>query len=262
MEVRGAVGGAPRRIVSLYPSGTETLYALGLGPSVVGRTSWCPPPAQGEVSPAMGGTKDPDLAAIRAAAPDLVLACRDENRREDVEAIAAFAPVAVTDPRRVADVPFLVRELAALTGADTGVAGELASGIESEIARLTVFRKSRRRAVTFIWRGPWWTLGGDSYATDLLSLCGLDNAFAADPRSYFPVDAAALAAARPDVLLFPDEPFPFAEQHVAALRVEVPAFRLVPGRLFDGSLLTWHGARTLDALRRLPALLQPPVEIR
>ncbi len=262
MEVRGVVRTAPRRIVSLYPSGTETLYEMGLGPNVVGRTSWCPKPGQGEASPVMGGTKDPDLAAIRAAAPDLVLACRDENRREDVEAIAAFAPVAVTDPRRVADVPVLIRELAGLAGAAAETAEALATRIEGAVARLAASTQLRRRAVAFIWRGPWWTLGGDNYATDLLRLCGCDNVFAADTRSYFSIDSPALAAARPDLLLFPDEPFPFAEQHVDALRAEIPAFRLTPARLFDGSLLTWHGARTLDALRRLPALLQPPVEIR
>ena len=134
--MRGAVGGSPRRIVSLYPSGTETLYALGLGDRVVGRTSWCPQPAGGVTISAMGGTKDPDLAAVRSAAPDLVLACRDENRREDVEAIAAFAPVVVTDPRRVADVPTFIRKLAGLTGAAADTAEALATQIEGATARL------------------------------------------------------------------------------------------------------------------------------
>lgn len=210
----------------------------------------------------MGGTKDPDLGAIRAAAPDLVLACRDENRREDVEAIAAFAPVAVADPRRVADVPGFVRDLAAAAAADTAAAGRLAAAIEAGAAALETRPTRRRRALTFIWRGPWWTLGSGSYAADLLRLCGLDNAFASDPRPYFAVDAAALSAARPDILLFPDEPFPFRDHHAASLRAEIPAFRLTPMAFFDGSLLTWHGARTLEALRRLPAILRPPAEIR
>lgn len=210
----------------------------------------------------MGGTKNPDLAALRAAAPDLVLACRDENRREDVEAIAAFAPVAIADPRRVGDVPGFVRGLAEVAGGDAAKANALASLVEDEARKLEFSTEPRRRGVAFIWRGPWWTLGGDCYATDLLRHCGIDNAFAADGRTYFSLEAAAIAAARPDLLLFPDEPFPFNEFHVAALRTEIPALRDVPARLFDGSLLTWHGARTLDALRRLPALLRPPVEIR
>lgn len=248
--------------MSLYPSGTETLYALGAAPRVVGRTSWCPVPAAGPAPPAMGGTKDPDLGAIRAAAPDLVLACRDENRREDVEAIAGFAPVAVADPRRVADVPGLLRDLAAATAADETAAGRLAAAIEDEAAGLEARVVPRRRALTFIWRGPWWTLGSVSYAADILRLCGLDNAFASDPRPYFEVDAAAIATARPDVLLFPDEPFPFRGHHAEALRAEIPVFRLTPMVLFEGALLTWHGARTLEALRRLPAILRPPAEIR
>ena len=262
LELLGASPSPPLRIVSLYPSGTETLYAVGLASRVVGRTTWCPPPSDGAPSPAMRGTKDPDIAAIRASAPDLVLACRDENRREDVEAIASFAPVAVANPRRVADVPEFVRKLAQVAGGEAGRAEALASLIEDESTRLAASAEPRRRGVAFIWRGPWWTLGGDCYATDLLRLCGIDNAFAADRRTYFSLDSAAIAAARPDVLLFPDEPFPFNEFHVAALRTEIPSLREVHSRLFDGSLLTWHGVRTLDALRRLPALLRPLAEIR
>ncbi|MCE9581892.1 MAG: helical backbone metal receptor [Planctomycetes bacterium] len=254
LEFRGTTLAAPpRRIVSLYPSGTETLYALGLASRVVGRTSWCPVPAGGEASPMMGGTKNPDLARIRAAAPDLVLACRDENRREDVEAIEAFAPVLVADPRRVADVAPFVRQLAAAAGGDPKRAEDLAAAIESESAALRP--APRRRAVAFIWRDPWWTLGGNCYPTDLMRLLGLDNAFAAAPRSWFPVDAAAIAAARPEILLFPDEPFRFEQSHVDALRAEIPSLKDIPARLFDGSLLTWHGARTLEALRNLPGLL-------
>ncbi|MEK7466675.1 MAG: helical backbone metal receptor [Planctomycetota bacterium] len=259
LELRGVPPSPPRRIVSLYPSGTETLYSLGLTERVVGRTSWCPPSPGAVV---MGGTKNPDLAAIRASAPDLVLACRDENRREDVEAISEFAPVAVADPRRVADVPAFAKRLAEVAGGEPAKAEALASLIEDESARLAASTEPRRRTVAFIWRGPWWTLGGDCYATDLLRLCGLDNAFAADRRTYFTLDGSEIAAARPDVLLFPNEPFPFNEFHVAALRSEIPALREIPARLFDGSLLTWHGARTLEALRRLPGLLRSPVEIR
>ena len=117
LQFRGALraqAAPPRRIVSLYPSGTETLYGLGLGARVVGRTAWCPVPETGVAPPAMGGTKNPDLARIREAAPDFVLACRDENRREDIEEIERFAPVAVADPRCVADVAPFVRQLARL----------------------------------------------------------------------------------------------------------------------------------------------------
>jgi ABC-type Fe3+-hydroxamate transport system substrate-binding protein len=247
LETRFEQRGRPARIVSLYPSGTETLIALGAGDRVVGRTSWCPGSA-----PAMGGTKNPDLAKIRAAKPDLVLACRDENRREDVEAIEAFAPVAVADPRRVADVPEFVRRVAEIAGTEAAKAEELAVAIEGATARLAAAAKIRRRALALIWKDPWWTLGGDCYATDLLRLCGLDNVFAADPRSYFVLEDAALESARPDVLLLPDEPFRFDDSHAAALAHVAPAV------LFDGSLLTWHGSRTLEALRRLPAELSSP----
>lgn len=254
LALRGTpIAATPRRIVSLYPSGTETLYALGLSERVVGRTSWCPQPDDREPCPAMGGTKNPDLARIQQAAPDLVLACRDENRREDVEAIEKFAPVLVADLRRVADVAPFVRQLAAVSGADSRRGEELAAAIE--IAAASVRPAPLRRAVAFIWREPWWTIGGNCYPTDLLRLLGLENVFAADARSWFALDAADIAAARPDVLLFPDEPFRFDSTHIDALRAAIPLLKHTPARLFDGSLLTWHGARTLEALRRLPEIL-------
>ena len=93
----------PRRIVSLVPSLTELVWWLGAGDLLVGRTRFCTEPAGAvESVPAMGGTKNPDLERIVAARPDLVIANKEENRRDDVVALqAAGLVVHVTDPNSV-----------------------------------------------------------------------------------------------------------------------------------------------------------------
>ena len=247
--------GARRRIVSLYPSATETLYDLGLAAAVAGRTAFCPAPAGIPAPPALGGPKNPEIDRIAALHPDLVVACIDENRREDVEKIEAFAPVFVTHPRSVEDVRLLVERLGETAGAAPDRIGSLTDAISTRLRNLRGRAQPRRRALTFIWRNPWWSFGGGTYASDLLAVCGLDNVFAADPRPYFAVEPALIAGARPDILLFPDEPFPFHQEHLAPILEEFPAFRGLPHRFFDGSLLTWHGSRTARALELLPGIL-------
>jgi ABC-type Fe3+-hydroxamate transport system substrate-binding protein len=238
----------PRRIVCLYPSGTETLAALGAGERLAGRTAYCPAHPG---APAMGGTKNPDLAKILALRPDLVVANVDENRKEDVEALERETRVFVTDPRRAADVPETIRALAQVAGTPPEAAEALAMDAERAIAsrEAAVAGAAPRRAACLIWKDPWWTVGGGTYASDMMRLAGLANVFAALPIPYFPVERAALEAARPDLLLFPDEPFRFTPASAA------PLLDLAPGRFFDGSLLTWHGARTARALAALPGLL-------
>ena len=106
----------PRRIVSLVPSLTEGLFALGLGERVVGVTEWCVHPAEGVAPVAkIGGTKNPDIRSILALRPDLVIANREENRRRDVERLeAAGIRVWVTHPRTVRDGAELLGALADL----------------------------------------------------------------------------------------------------------------------------------------------------
>jgi ABC-type Fe3+-hydroxamate transport system substrate-binding protein len=247
---------SPRgRIVCLYPSGTETLYDLGLASRIVGRTSYCPLPDDGTRPAAIGGTTNPDVAKIREARPDLVIANIDENRREDVEALESFAPVYVTHPVAVADVPGMIEGLGAVTGADPGRARPLADGERRRLRERAGRAVAPRRALVFIWRDPGWTLGGPCYGTDLLRLCGFDNVFGRDPRPYFRPEAPAVRASRPDAILLPDEPYRFSSGHVPPLLDEFPEFRDLPIRLFDGSLLTWHGTRTARALDMLPDIL-------
>jgi ABC-type Fe3+-hydroxamate transport system substrate-binding protein len=255
-----AVPPYPSRIVSLIPSVTELLFALGLEDRIVGVTIFCTEPREGVVRKAkVGREKDPDLARIRALSPDLVVANMEENRRDVIEALRADGlAVWVTFPRTVAEGIALVRELGALTATETA-ADELARPIERAHASILRRTAGRPRARVFcpIWRGPYMTINRDTYVDDMLQICGGDNVFAASSARYPTVTLEDVRAAAPDVILLPDEPYRFRAAHRAdfAPLSDVPAVRAGRVRLVDGKLLSWYGPRIAEALERLPALL-------
>jgi ABC-type Fe3+-hydroxamate transport system substrate-binding protein len=221
------------RVVSLVPSVTETL--LDWGVDVVACTRFCEQPDLVHV----GGTKDPDVAAIATLAPDLVVVDTEENRRPDHEALAtAGLEVLVTSVRSMADVDGALAALAAAVGRPAP--GPVAPSVRP-VATATAFVP--------IWRHPWMTVSGATYVADVLGAVGLATAFADHADAYPTVTDDDIVAAHPDLVLAPDEPYPFAERHRAELE------RFGPTTIIDGKLVTWWGARTPQRLAALRALL-------
>ncbi len=225
------------RVVSLVPSATETLLALGVVPLAC--TRFCEQPA---ITP-VGGTKDPDVAAIIALAPDLVVVNDEENRRADAEAlIAAGIAVHSMSPRSVDDVGPAIAELARR------------AGVVMPAFALPAPMTHRGTAVAMIWRRPWMTQAGDTYGSSVLARAGFTNPFADAADRYPEVTLDALAASVPDVVLLPSEPYPFALRHVPEVAHAIPKARVV---LVDGRDLFWWGTRTPAALLRLAAVIEP-----
>jgi len=254
----------PRRIVSLVPSTTEILCALGLGDALVAVTVYCIEPrdvVRGKTR--IGGEKNPDLEKIRALQPDLVIANIEENVRDDIDRLRAWSiPVWVTYPRTVAEGIQLIGELGELTGAPARAA-ELLRDIEPLHERVRMATARRPPVAVFypVWRGPYMTINGDTYIHDMLKVCGARNIFADRPERYPTVTLDEVAARRPDVILLPDEPFRFRRAHLAdfAKYTDVPAVRDGRIHLVDGKPFSWHGPRIAEALRRLPGLIDPAV---
>jgi ABC-type Fe3+-hydroxamate transport system substrate-binding protein len=250
----------PRRIVSLIPSTTEILCALGLGDALVGVTVYCVEPhdvVRGKTR--IGGEKDPDLARIRALEPDLVVANVEENRREDIDQLRAWSiPVWVTYPRTVVEGIRLIGELGEVTGAGTR-AREMLRDLEPLYSSVQRATANRPPVAVFypIWRGPYMTINGDTYIHDMLRVCGGRNIFADRPERYPTVTLDEVAARRPEVILLPDEPFRFRRAHLADFEAytEVPAVRDGRLHLVDGKPFSWHGPRIAEALRTLPGLI-------
>jgi ABC-type Fe3+-hydroxamate transport system substrate-binding protein len=259
-----ALPARPSRIVSLIPSVTELLFALGLEERIAGVTIFCSEPRDRVAKKTkVGREKDPDPARIQALAPDLVIANIEENRRDVVDALrAAGVPVWVTFPRTVAQGIALVRELGDLT--DTApVARALAESLEAAHVRVTARIGGRARTRVFcpIWRGPYMTINGDTYVNDVLWTCGGENVFARSADRYPTITLEDIRAAGPDVILLPDEPYRFRAAHLADFTplTDVPAVRTGRIHLVDGKLLSWYGPRIAEAFERLPALFFPDV---
>ena len=249
----------PRRIVSLIPSITETLCALGLADALVGITAYCVEPralVRGKTR--IGGEKDPDLAAIRELQPDLVVANIEENVREHVDTLRGWnIPVWVTYPRTVAQGLAMIRELGQLTGT-LPRAEAILGDLEPLYQRVRATTARRRPVPVFypIWRAPWMTVNADTYIHDLLAVCGAANIFGDRPTRYPTVTLEEVAARRPEVIVLPDEPFRFRRTHVQdfAPFADVPAVRAGRIHLVDGKPFSWHGPRVGEALLTLPAL--------
>ena len=251
----------PRRIVCLIPSTTELLCELGLADAVVGITAYCiEPRAVVRTKPKVGGEKNPDLDAIRALAPDLVIANLEENLREHVETLRAWnVPVWVTYPRTVSETIAFIREAGAVTGTEARAAA-IADEIEALYEATRAATAGRAPVPVFypIWRDPYMTIGRDTYIHDVLATVGGANVFG-DRERYPTITLEEMAARSPDVIVLPDEPFRFRRAHVKDFEAfpGVPAVRDGRIHLMDGKIFCWHGPRLAEALRTLPALFRP-----
>ena len=266
MEFHDATGAAvvlpapPRRIVSLIPSITEILFALGAGPSVTGCTVYCTEPPEGVATKTrVGGQKNPKLDVIRELGADLVVANVEENLREHVETLRRWGiPVYVTYPRTVAAGIRLVSDLGAVVGLPER-GREMAAALEAALddARSACAGKPASRVFYAIWRGPWMTINRDTYVHDMLALCGGDNVFGRSATRYPEVTLPEVARAAPEVILLPDEPYRFRRAHLADFDAhpDIPAVRDRRVHLVDGKLATWYGPRIAEAFRVLPRLI-------
>jgi ABC-type Fe3+-hydroxamate transport system substrate-binding protein len=219
-------------VVSLVPSVTETLLAWGVEP--VACTRFCEQPQLHHV----GGTKDPDVAAIGDLAPDLVVLDEEENRREDHDALVA-AGLAVH--------VLAVRDLAGLDGQMAALAE--AVGARWEPIGAVDVPEPTRRAWVPIWKRPWMALGEPTYGSAVLRALAVANVAAPD-GPYPEVDPETARDRAADLVIAPSEPYPFAPRHRPELERAADDVRFV-----DGRDLLWWGARTVGALARLRVAL-------
>jgi len=273
----------PRRIVSLVPSDTYTVCAIGAGDRLVGRTSYCVLPVEAVAGVAtVGGTKDVDAEAVSALAPDLVIANQEENARAPLEELARRGlPLFVSFPRRVADGIAHMARLARILGlARAPQAEDLARRAYQALRPDGELEEPLPRAFVPIWKDPLMTFHQDTYGSDMLLQAGCANAFADRERRYplaadlgrrsplpsdrmgdrdtrYPrVTVEEVVARAPDLVLLPDEPYAFTADDLAWIgELDVPAARRGAVALADGKDLFWYGAWSVDALPRLRALV-------
>lgn len=234
----------PSRVVSLVPSLTEAI-AVTVPGVLVGATSWCTRPA-GLDLPRVRGTKNPDLAKVGALRPDLVVANQEENRRVDVERLRrAGIAVWVT---RIDSLDEAFGSLERLFGEVFGMIVPPTWLTDAKHAWAAPAAPAGRIAVP-VWRDPWSWVGGSTYAGDLLARLGWANAVASLGDRYPRLEPGPVLAEAPDVVLLPNEPYPFS---AADAREAFPGTRtaFAPGRA-----LFWYGPAMVEARGVLEAAL-------
>lgn len=225
------------RVVSLVPSLTEALVSVAAD-RVVGATDWCTHPADLDV-PRVRGTKNPDLAAISALAPDVVVANKEENRELDVRRLRERGVrVWVTDIETVPDAVGSMERL--LDGLDWDRPDWL---VEARRLWCGPLPRVTRRVAVPIWRDPWMVVGSRTFTGDLLRRLGWENVFGQHADRYPHIDLAEIDGAGADVVLLPDEPYVFTAEDGPE------AFARTPTELVSGRLITWYGPSLVEAHR-------------
>ncbi|MER7003257.1 helical backbone metal receptor [Dactylosporangium sp. NPDC000555] len=232
-----------RRVVSLVPSLTESV-AVTRPDALVGATDWCTHPAGLKVD-RVRGTKNPNLVALTALRPDLVLANQEENRRKDVDAL------------RAAGIPVWVTVIRSLAEAFTSLRRMFTDALRWPVpAWLTEAERAWQRpgpvavpAVIPIWRDPWMVVGSCTFTGDLAARLGLHNVYGDSPHRYPHVELGDIHRRHPELVVLPDEPYRFTP---ADGPEAFPGSRVA---LVEGRSLTWYGPSLLTARERLTSQL-------
>lgn len=242
------------RIVSLVPSLTELLCALGLAPQLVGRTGFCIHPREVlRRIPKVGGTKDVDLDRVRALAPTHLVVNVDENEKPAVDALRPHVGrVVVTHPVEVDDNVGLYRLFGGLFDRQAR-ARALEDDLLDALGALRRERFRPLRVLYLIWREPWMTVGPDTYIARMLAEIGLQAVSPPGGARYPAFDLQDFGPANYEAVLLSTEPYRFTEAHRQAFARD-PRFGGRPVLLVDGEMTSWYGSRAIEGLRYLPGL--------
>ncbi len=229
------------RIVSLVPSITELLYSLGLEEEVVGITKFCVhPQAWFRTKTRIGGTKNIQTEKISALSPDLIIANKEENIREQVEPLQRDYNVMLTDVNDFSQALDMITQVGRATGKDRE-SEALAGEIKKAFSPLR--DGTGKTAAYLIWKEPWMTVGGDTFIHAMMQYAGFENIFA-DRLRYPETNLEEIEKLKPEWVLLSSEPFPFKESHARQLQNVFSHSKIL---LVDGEMFGWYGSRMLHA---------------
>lgn len=234
-----------QRIISLVPSLTELIIDLGLKEMLVGRTRFCIHPENTVKDiPIIGGTKNPNTEKIIHLQPDLIIANKEENRREDILQLEKHFEIYLTDISTIDEALSTIINLGIKLSAEVK-ARKLVEQVEQNLTR-TSYEKPISTAY-FIWQNPWMSIGRDTYIHDVMKHWGLKNVFSAKTR-YPKIKIQRLNDYHPELILLSSEPYPFREKHQKELQKHYPD---IPVQLVDGEWFSWYGSGMLRSFEEL-----------
>jgi len=222
------------KIISLVPSITEALFDFGLtDQEVVGRTKFCIHP-NGLVKNVqiVGGTKNLNIEKIRNLNPDLIIANKEENVKEQIEELQKYCKVLVTNISTLEDNYYLLKTLGNLLNKQ-----ETAQKFNIKIYEIFQnFSGTQKYKVAYlIWKNPYMTVGSDTFIHEVLGKLCFENLFK-DRKRYPEIFVDELKSA--DYIFLSSEPFPFKQKHIDELQKELPDSKIV---LVDGEAFSWYG---------------------
>ncbi|WP_047985490.1 ABC transporter substrate-binding protein [Ornithinibacillus californiensis] len=231
----------PKRIISLVPAITDTMYHLGLEDKIIGRTRFCIHPKD-KVKQAVniGGTKEIKLDRIHELKPDLIIAEKEENTKEIVETLEQYYPVFVFEVKKIADVYRMIEDVGMLTEFEEE-STKLVADIQHAFSMLP--NVHGKRAAYVIWQRPYMVVGKDTYIQSLLQEMGFANPFVTYEGRYPVVTEEDFQQAELDYILLATEPYPFREKHLEEFQEMLPNVKPV---IVDGEMF-WYGARMVEA---------------
>ena len=228
----------PQKIISLVPSISELLYELNLAKETVGITKFCIHPSIWyHTKEKIGGTKNLQIEKIKCLQPDLIIANKEENTKEQVEILARLFPVYLTDVNNYEEAIKMIEDVGKITSR-VADAVQLTKVIQSGF---NLIKKPFKqiKTVYFIWKDPYMSVGGDTFINDMMSRLGLQNIFGHYKR-YPEVTLQNVISAKPQLILLSSEPYPFRQKHITEIQAYLPNTKIL---LVDGEMFSWYGSR-------------------
>jgi ABC-type Fe3+-hydroxamate transport system substrate-binding protein len=240
------------RIISLVPSQTELLFDLGLNEEVIGLTKFCIHPEKWfRNKTRVGGTKNINLKIIDQLSPDLIIANKEENVKDQIEELAQKQDIWVTDVNDLNAAVSMIHDIGKLTGcleAASALAFRIYEGFEelknsfSDTGRFS--KTPRIRCAYFIWKDPYMVAAGDTFINDMMQYCGLENVYQ-DKKRYPLISLEEIKEKKCDLILLSSEPYPFKQKHKEEIQTQLPRIKI---ELADGEMFSWYGSRLLKSI--------------
>lgn len=241
----------PKRIISLCPSITETLYALHLSDQIVGRTRYCIHPAsQIKRAKIVGGTKQIKEDIVAQLKPDLIIAEKEENPKEMIENLAKNFPVYVTNVENYNDALKMISSLGRICKREES-AEKLVKEIIKRFQQLHLVDQARVAYV--IWKKPYMVAGNHTFIHAILEKCGFINVFKDYPGRYPVVTIEDLKQANLNFIFLSSEPYPFKDRDKIEFVTNVPSAKPI---LVDGEIFSWYGVRMIKAVDYINHLIK------
>jgi iron complex transport system substrate-binding protein len=250
---------APQRIISIAPSNTEILYALGLDDRVVGLDAFSNFPPEVAEKPRVGDYLEPDLERVAAADPDLILATEFHVDTVLPELETLGLPTVVLEPANLDEVFASIMQVGAIVGEPAHAAALVCALQERADAVVAAVAGAPRTSVFFELDPGLYTVGPGTFIADIIERAGGDN-IAADAAEMWPqLSAEAVVSANPDVILLADEAGGVTPEQVAARSGWEDIAAVAQGRVIviDPDLVARPGPRVVDGLEAVAAALHP-----